>query len=246
MDQPKVSCIVPTSNRPDFIPDIIETFNSQLYENKELIIVADFIEDLPNLSSYISSGINFYITGKKMYVGEKRNIACEAASGDIIVHLDDDDWYSPQWLDISVEALSDSYIKVAGLSSLHFYDTVRDELWLYHHNYIIKKKKHRHMCGATLAYRKSTWEQYPFQNLHHGEDTAFIRQFLNDEMNNHAQVDHAMACIHQRNTCKKISRAVYWKCLGVNYLKLNNKYNNVPNDICKRMFSRNKAWCNDN
>lgn len=240
MTQPKVSCIVPTSNRSDFIPDIIETFNNQLYKNKELVIVADFMDDLPDLSSYINTPINFIITGKKLNVGKKRNIACENSSGDIIVHLDDDDWYSPNWIDICVDSLKDSYIKVAGTSSLRFYDTVRDEIWLYHHDYILKKKKHRHMCGATLAYRKEIWEHHQFQDLHHGEDTAFIRQFHNDELYNHAQVHHVLSCIHNRNTCKKMSRAVYWKCLSVNHLKLNTQLNGVLNSICNRMLVRNK------
>ena len=93
-DLPLVSCIMPTYNRRRFVPEAIRLFLTQDYPKKELVVLDDG-ED--NIADLIPSRpqIRYVRLDCRHSIGAKRNIACEAARGEIIAHWDDDDWYAP-------------------------------------------------------------------------------------------------------------------------------------------------------
>ena len=115
----KVSICTPTYNRRDFIPSVIKCVQYQDYEGPiEWVIVddgTDSIEDLVKDIPYVK-----YIRLHKKYpLGTKRNIMHANCSGDILVYMDDDDYYPPTRVSHAVSKLMDSPYLCAGSSAIH-------------------------------------------------------------------------------------------------------------------------------
>ena len=108
-DLPSVSIITPTFNRPEFFKLAILNFNSFDYprDKIEWIIVDDSDNNetekqLPPVESRSKYNINYIRPSvqadKLMSIGEKRNLAIRNSKNDIIVCMDDDDYYYPEYL----------------------------------------------------------------------------------------------------------------------------------------------------
>ena len=94
--KPFVSVLTPTYNRRKFLPAMIECYKAQTYPAKsmEWIILDDGTDcvrdvfenlDIPNL--------RYIRLDEKKLIGAKRNILNAEAKGDIIVAMEDDDYY---------------------------------------------------------------------------------------------------------------------------------------------------------
>ena len=111
-----VSVLVATKNRPHFAENILRNFLRQDYpqENMELIIADDGeckMESLiPNMDNIK------YIKLENVSLGEKRNKLCETAKGDIIVFMDDDDFYPNDKVSECVKVLNNSDYLITGSS----------------------------------------------------------------------------------------------------------------------------------
>jgi hypothetical protein len=62
----------------------IQMFLAQDYDDKELVIVDDGADCATLVPS--RRGIRYIREHARMHIGSKRNLACEVAHGDIIVH----------------------------------------------------------------------------------------------------------------------------------------------------------------
>lgn len=166
---PLVSCIMPTYNRRLFVAQAIEYFLRQDYPNRELIIVddgTDPINDLIPDDPYI----RYLHLDEKHTIGTKRNLACNEAKGDIIVHWDDDDWMAPWRLNYQVEGLLSEQADICGLDSILFYDAKHDQAW----EYIYPGGGKAWVYGGTLCYTKALWYRNPFPDINVGEDNRFV------------------------------------------------------------------------
>ena len=88
---PLVSCIMPTYNRRKFVPRALKYFLRQDYEPRELIIIDDGTDAVQDLIPR-DDRIRYIRLAERLTIGAKRNLACDLAKGDIILHWDDDDW----------------------------------------------------------------------------------------------------------------------------------------------------------
>jgi len=166
---PLVSCIMPTANRQKFIPFAIDYFLKQDYPNAELVIIDDGIESVASLIPD-NPKIKYFYTEPLGTIGVKRNYACEKASGEIIMHWDDDDWYAPDWISKLTDALLTSGADITGLNRVVFYSPSVNKHWMYEDS----EEDKPWLCGATMTYRKSFWQQHPFIDLQVGEDYDFV------------------------------------------------------------------------
>jgi glycosyltransferase involved in cell wall biosynthesis len=84
-----------------------------------------------------------------MLLGKKRNSMHEKCKGDIIVYMDDDDYYPPERLSHAVEMLQKNpNVLFAGSSEMHIYFNSRSQL------YRCGPYKEYHATAATFAFRK--------------------------------------------------------------------------------------------
>lgn len=169
MDQPLVSCIMPTANRQRYLPLAIDYFLQQDYPNAELVILDDGNESAANLIPD-NPKIHYFYTEPIGTIGVKRNAAIERAQGEIIVHWDDDDWYASDWVSRQVEAQLTSGADITGLNQVIFFSPSQDKRYMY----VDTEEDKPWLCGATMAYRKSFWKEHSFIDLQVGEDYDFV------------------------------------------------------------------------
>ena len=123
LDMPFVSLCTPTFNRRPFIPFMIKCFEHQTYpkDRIEWIIIDDGSDPIEDLVSHIPQVKYFYFE-EKMLLGKKRNLMHSKCSGDIIVYMDDDDYYPPERISHAVETLNNNpTFLFAGSSEMHIY-----------------------------------------------------------------------------------------------------------------------------
>ena len=119
--RPIASCIMPTANRRAFVPQAIALFLDQDYPDKELVILDDGTDAIGDLVP-AEPAIRYIRTAPGLSLGAKRNAACEAARGDVILHWDDDDWYAPGRIRRQVDALQAGGADIAGIRRAYFAD----------------------------------------------------------------------------------------------------------------------------
>lgn len=170
---PLVSCAMITIDRADFVRQAIAYFDAQQYPNRELVIVDDGAQSVASLCQG-RDDIRYVRCERPLALGAKRNIACREASGDLIVHWDDDDWHAPWRLNNQVRALADPQHQLCGLNRLVYFDPVANQAWLYRYASV---GGHPWMSGGTFCFRREWWEASPFEEEHFsGEDNAFFSQ----------------------------------------------------------------------
>ena len=119
--KPFVSVCTPTLNRRKFIPALTDCFNAQTYpkDRMEWIVVDDGSDSVCDLFSDIN-GASYYYSKEAMTIGQKRNFMHSKANGDIIVYMDDDDYYPPDRVLHAVNMLRANPKKlIAGSSVMH-------------------------------------------------------------------------------------------------------------------------------
>lgn len=203
---PLVTCIMPTHNRRSFVPQAIRCFLRQDYPNLELLVVDDGTEPVLDLVSS-NDRVRYVRLEQKLTIGAKRNLACEKARGEFIVHWDDDDWY-PSWrVRAQMKALVEGGADLCGSSQVAYFDPTRDQAWEYRY----PSSKGPWVAGNTLAYRKSFWSRHRFPDIQVGEDSRFVWSSNGRAIADLAEPGLCVATMHSGNTSPKNVNAVYWR-----------------------------------
>lgn len=196
---------MPTADRRSFVPRAIHYFQSQDYENKELVIVddgkdsvADLVPDDPQIRYVRLSG--------KRSLGAKRNECVEACRSDLIMHWDDDDWMASHRISYQVEALIHADAEVCGLHRMIFYNLNGDEAWLYQY----PDNKCPWLAGGSLLYTRDFWRRSPFPNIQVASDTRFVWDRPMDRRVALDDYRFYVAMAHATNTSTKDFRGSYW------------------------------------
>ena len=174
---PLVSCIMPTRNRRAFVEHSLRLFGAQDYPHRELLVVDDGHDAVADLVGPVA-GARYLRVPRRTSIGAKRNLACEAARGAVIVHWDDDDWYGPGRLSRQAAPILSGLCDITGLENRFVLELPSERFWR------LGASLHRRMFvgdvhGGTLAFRRALYEEglrYPKVNL--AEDAAFLRAAL--------------------------------------------------------------------
>ena len=170
---PFVSICTPTFNRRPFFQYIIKCFENQTYpkERMEWIIIddgTDKIEDI--ILSKNDKRIKYFRYEEKMTLGKKRNLCHEKCQGDIIIYMDDDDYYPPERVSHAVETLNKNpHALCAGSSEMYLYFKHIQKM------YTFGPYGPNHATAATFAFRKELLLQTSFDET---ESVAEEKKFL--------------------------------------------------------------------
>lgn len=203
---PLVSAIMPTANRRPFVGRAIEYFHRQDYPNKELIIVDDGTDPIEDIVPD-DENISYLHLPPRRSVGAKRNLACERARGEVIVHWDDDDWHAPHRIRYQTENLLKTQRDVCGINTVLFYDQMKGQAW----EYVYSDKQRFWLSGSTLCYRKAFWSKHRFPEIDVGEDARFIWSGSRNQMTVLPDSTFHVSVIHGHNVSPKQTHGVYWK-----------------------------------
>lgn len=199
-----VSCIMPTNNRREFIPLAIQSYLSQDWPEKELIVIDDgtdrveeLFDDVPGAKYLFYLEPNLPAHRPKTPIGTKRNLACEMASGEVIVHWDDDDRSARNRISDQVRKLESSGKSVVG------YNRIR-EASMFSGGMTEYAVPEDMACGTSLCYRRDYWKSHKFMNTSFGEDWMFIEQAKElGELVTGDGRQFITSTAHPGNTCKR-------------------------------------------
>ena len=178
---PFVSVCTPTFNRRPFWQMCINNFLNQDYplDKVEWIIIDDGTDKIEDLVKDIPQ-VKYFKYDTKMPLGKKRNIMHDKSCGDIIVYMDDDDYYPPERISHAVNMLHTHPTAIcAGASEIYIWFKHIQKMWQfgpYNTNhatagtFAFKKellKDHRYNDSAALAEEKEFLKNYtvPFVQL---------------------------------------------------------------------------------
>jgi len=157
---PFVSVCTPTFNRRPFIQMMIHCFDSQTYpkDKMEWIIVDDGDDKIEDLVKDHPQ-VKYFKYDEKMKLGKKRNVMHEKSCGEIIVYMDDDDYYPPCRVSHSVEKLlSDSNALCAGSSEIFVYFNHIEQM------YKFGPYNSNHATAGTFAFKRKLLETSKYDN----------------------------------------------------------------------------------
>lgn len=207
-----VSCIMPTkATRRHFLPLAVNCFLSQDYPNMELLILDDNDNSCAPVYLPADARIRYErVSSNGLSTGSKRNEACSRAKGDIIVHMDDDDWYAGDWVSRQVALLETTGASICGLNKLLFYQPLQQKAWIY--TYVLDNRPW--VAGATMAYRRTYWEKNRFRDMWVGEDNEFIWH-CKDRYATLDYMEGFVSIIHPGNTSGKDTIGRSWTAYPV-------------------------------
>ncbi len=197
----KISVVTPTFGREGHLEPLLRLFRAQTHPDKELLVYDDSPAPSRALSECRDPQVRYVHDPRRESLGAKRNRLVREAKGEILMHFDDDDYYAPDYLARTVEAMgaADAFTWSSWFAydvrggGLYYWDTGSTESF---HFRLDGRQEPRPVLmrtvgvgdpewtarqalgyGFTYAYRKRLAEAVPFDALlHHGEDYDFLKR----------------------------------------------------------------------
>lgn len=201
-----VSAIMPTRGRREYAALAVQNFLSQTWPDKELIILDD--ADRPSFEispEQIGPNIRYMVADKKYNIAEKRNILCNAAAGDIIVHFDSDDWSAPTRVERQIEMMEREKGDVCGFRRMYFWQVDKKQAWIY-------SGAADYALGTSLMFRRSWWAHNRWDaKFKIGSDNIFVARAASaKQLISSGEMNLMVARNHSDNTnARRYGRA--WK-----------------------------------
>ena len=197
--KPFVSVCTPTYNRRKFIPQLIRCFKAQTYPKQlmEWIVIDDGEDSVEDLFKGVEC-VKYTRVEKKMKLGRKRNYMHEKSKGEIIVYMDDDDYYPPERVNHAVNRLRAVPRALAvGSSIVYIYFNDLDKI------YQFGPYGPMHATAGTFAFKRELLKQTKYDdNAEIAEEKAFLKNYTIPLV----QLDplkSILVCAHQFNTFDK-------------------------------------------
>jgi glycosyltransferase involved in cell wall biosynthesis len=196
---PFVSICTPTFNRRPFVSMMLKCFEHQTYpkDRLEWIIIDDGTDKIEDLVTHIPQ-VKYFKYNEKLTLGKKRNISNEKSIGEIIIYMDDDDYYPPERVSHAVETLQKSPKALCAGSSAMF-------IYFKHVNKMYQFGPYgaTHSTAATFAFKRELLTKTKFN-----EDAAVAEEkfFLKDYTIPFVQLDINKSIIvfsHDHNSFDK-------------------------------------------
>lgn len=105
MDDLRVSVVIPTYMGAEYLRGAIDSVLAQTYSNFEIVVVDDASPDATDavIASYDDPRLRYIVHETNRGAGIARNTATTEARGDILVFLDQDDYFHPEKLALHVK-----------------------------------------------------------------------------------------------------------------------------------------------
>lgn len=199
--RPTVTICTVTYNRQAFLPLLQQCIAAQTYPHEliDWIIVDDSDNGQPAFqpSPELDIRSRLVTLPERVPLGRKRNLSHGYCHGDIIVYMDDDDWYPPTRVQHAVEQLRASDVLMAGSTVLPILLLPEQELWLagpYGKN---------HATAGTFAFKRQLLEITSYNDeSKSAEEKEFLKDYTIPMVQ--LQPQQTIVCIgHNRNTFDK-------------------------------------------
>lgn len=215
---PAISIITPSYGRERLLQLQHRTVLRQTEQNFEWLILDDSPEPSAYFSTLNDARIRYtHYAGARLSIGAKRNWLVERASGGLIAHFDDDDFYAADYLTTMRERLlrgadlaklSAWFVYTTRVQKLGYWDTsITRGLHFRFSDEVIKpvvltdanaKSFDAHYAGYgfSYVYRKALWQETPFPEQNFDEDWGMVRAALAKGRTLHHFADTQGLCLH--------------------------------------------------
>lgn len=126
----KVSAVIPTRNRPHLLLRAVRSALAQTHEGLEVIVVVDGTDPATSnaLQTISDERLRVIVLPQSQGVANARNIGVEAAHGDWIAFLDDDDEWLPEKTALQLERAKASAFRYPIVGSQLYFRTPKYEM----------------------------------------------------------------------------------------------------------------------
>jgi len=174
-----------TQNNKHELREHIEEFRKQ-YPNLPEIV---FLEPLPD----------------KKTIGDLRNLYNEHCRGDIIVCMDDDDYYPQTRVSHSVKKLSNSHLEIGACASLCIYCIEFQKVYEW-------KRFHLNQGGnASMAYTHTYAKTHTYDSVSCGEEKTFIKNYMGYRVEPGKEKEQTMIQFDQQHALLSIAHSSTYK-----------------------------------
>jgi len=192
-----LSLITPTVDREWLLPLTYEGLCHQTYDSWEWWVCDTSWRPSPFLSKLQDPRVHYVFQKTPLSIGNKRNILLDRCQGDIIVHIDDDDYYAPDYLERMIKALEGHdfcalgswfaydlkiqegfYWKTQASASVHYVlaPIMGKTLQPYIFSDLDQVQHMAEEYGFTFCYTRAVAEKMRFPDLDFQEDRVFLSQ----------------------------------------------------------------------
>jgi hypothetical protein len=204
---PSVSIVTPTYNRSKLFSLPIINYQNFLYPHSKLewVIVDDGDDELRDILpiGQKDMNINYIKVDEKMSIGAKRNLGVEQAKHDIIVFMDDDDYYPPESVISRVKCLLKySYgmdgtgIGCVGCINVLSYDLASER-------FVEITNGQQFFSEASMCFTRKFWNQRQFQNNDETGEYYYFLEYRQDQMISLPSQFVIVSINHGGNTIKR-------------------------------------------
>jgi glycosyltransferase involved in cell wall biosynthesis len=169
------------------------------------------------MASLADPRVRYLHLAERTPLGVKRNMAVEQASGAVIVHFDDDDYYAPAYVETMIAPMRDGGVDFVKLVAFFVYNRLVKQCgywdlmkrdgphfawWNSTETPLIQlpqteEANNLHLgFGFSYVFRRKVWEAGPFPARGWGEDTPLVWGALGNGFNLHLLNDHTGVCLH--------------------------------------------------
>jgi len=170
---PYVSICTPTYNRRPFISTMLKCFDHQTYPKNrmEWIIIDDGTDKIEDLVKN-HPNVVYFKYDEKMTLGRKRNLMHEKSRGEILVYMDDDDYYPPERVSHAVEKLqTNPKALCAGSSEIYIYFKHIQKM------YQFGPYRQSHATAGTFAFKRELINNKYDDDACLAEEKSFLKNY---------------------------------------------------------------------
>jgi len=172
-EQPQVSVILTTKDRPAFLPIALACYDQQTYPNRELLVIDDGDAFPVDASIVAAAGGRLFRVPTGTSLGAKLNLGVAEARGELCQNVDDDDWYAHRFMSRMVSALLASRAEVCRPTVTTLMPFLLFDL----RRWQVRRSRDDGYAGATLLFSPADARAAPFRD----GVTAVDRHFLDDQ-----------------------------------------------------------------
>jgi glycosyltransferase involved in cell wall biosynthesis len=150
---------MPARGRSQWTAQAIDSFLSQTYPNKELVIIDDADQPAVLEPQTLHRSITYIRNPERKNIPEKLNQATRVANGRILIRFDSDDYSVPERMADQVATLDGSGKGITGYSTVLFYNPTENQAFRYTSTFP------GYAVGTSLCYTRDFWvrNQWPEQ-----------------------------------------------------------------------------------
>ncbi|WP_066391415.1 glycosyltransferase family 2 protein [Neobacillus mesonae] len=169
--------IVTVTNRQEFIENVFSSYESQIWPEKELIIVLN--NDSMNLLEWEEyaqkyNQVSIYQLPENVSLGNCLNFGVKKSKYSYIAKFDDDDYYGPLFLTEAMYTFDKMNADVVGKRTCYMYNALTKELRMR-----FPDREHKRasiLQGGTIMAKKKVMEKVPFPDKNVGEGLSFTQR----------------------------------------------------------------------